>query len=40
LEGIALTDIPSEGGDSGISAYVSNLFDASLSWADLAWLKS
>jgi 4-hydroxymandelate oxidase len=33
-------DLPPDAADSGLAAYVSSLIDPSLSWKDVAWLRS
>jgi 4-hydroxymandelate oxidase len=33
-------DLPPDAADSGLAAYVSSLIDPSLSWRDVAWLRS
>ncbi len=40
LGGTAMARLPSAGEGSGLSAYVTSLFDPALSWKDLAWLAS
>ena len=40
LGGTAMARLPSGGEGSGLSAYVTSLFDPALSWKDLAWLAS
>ena len=36
----AATKVQKSGGGSGINEYVSSLFDQSLTWTDVDWLKS
>ena len=40
FQGIASDKVNSSDGGSGINEYVASLFDQSLTWRDVAWLKS
>jgi 4-hydroxymandelate oxidase len=40
LGGTEMARLPEQAAGSGLSAYVTSLFDPSLSWPDLAWLAS
>lgn len=40
FEGNASTDINAKGSGSSLNAYVNSLFDATVEWKDIKWLKS
>ncbi|XP_059479600.1 uncharacterized protein LOC132199120 [Neocloeon triangulifer] len=40
FKGITRSDMTSSGEGSGVNEYVASLLDSSLSWKDIAWLKS
>jgi isopentenyl diphosphate isomerase/L-lactate dehydrogenase-like FMN-dependent dehydrogenase len=40
LRDAALCEIPSDVPDSGLAAYIASLYDTSLTWKDVEWLRS
>ncbi|MBC8100687.1 MAG: alpha-hydroxy-acid oxidizing protein, partial [Armatimonadetes bacterium] len=40
FQNLALSELDAVAGESGLVAYANSLFDPSLTWADVAWLKS